>query len=156
MFLFQVRTIVSTPWRHPQLKSFNSVGRVERPLRPLLNTKLYQQYVDKLKSSIKNDPSAFWSLVKSKRSIDCFPKLLHYDTRSSIVENDQADMFAEFFNESFNATAANQNWSPTAATTTESILLDEYFVFDQLMNIKTLLRETYIQKRRHIKCKKNY
>lgn len=67
-----------------------------------LNTLLYQRHVNKLKSSLKHNPSSFWRLVNSKQNLDSLPKLLHNDTRSSMIESEQAEMFAEFFNANFN------------------------------------------------------
>lgn len=42
-----------------------------------LNSTLYQNHVNKLKSSLKQNPSSFWNLVNSKRKVNCLPKLLH-------------------------------------------------------------------------------
>lgn len=102
-----------------------------------LNSVLYQQHTGKLKSSIKSDPSIFWSLVKSKRKVDCIPKLLQNGSRSSIDEKEQAKMFAEFFNENFNPMIHARRPTTNLSSVNEPLLLDEYFVFDKMMKMKT-------------------
>lgn len=105
-----------------------------------LNSLLYENHVAKLKSSLKHNPSSFWNLVNSKRNADHIPKLLHNDSRSSMDEFEQATMFAEFFSSNFNSNSTIPDMStivPQNPIPSECLVLDEYFVFDQLLKIKT-------------------
>lgn len=62
-----------------------------------LNTTSYNNYVDKLKVSLSQDPTSFWRFVNSKKSTDNKPNVLQLNTNRSSDEKVQADMFAEFF-----------------------------------------------------------
>lgn len=56
-----------------------------------------------------------------------------------MIESEQVEMFADFFNANFKTNSVTSNWSSTEldVSTAECFLLDEFFVFDQLMNLKT-------------------
>lgn len=105
-----------------------------------LNSMMYENHITKLKSSLKENPSSFWNLVNSKRSVNGLPKLMHDDTRSTMNESEQAQMFADFFSSNFSSSStatADSQVAPEISSQSDSLVLDEFFVFDQLLNIKT-------------------
>lgn len=79
-----------------------------------LNTTLYNEYVDKLKSSLKSDPSSFWRFVNSKKSTDNKPKVMHFKSNRSSDEKVQADMFAEFFSSNYTVPSTDDSSEHTS------------------------------------------
>lgn len=106
-----------------------------------LNTTLYNNYVDKLKASLKSDPSSFWRFVNSKKSTDNKPKVLQLDAKRSSEESAQADMFAEFFSGNFVAPSMHNNTQPRVNDTAQSQQLDftlsRDFVLTRLNSVNT-------------------
>lgn len=104
-----------------------------------LNTSLYSNYTSKIETSLKENPSSFWRYVNSKRNVDALPKLFRHGNRTSTDPGEQATMFAEFFNENFSSVSSIRQ--PLQIThnpnSPQNFLLDKYFVFDELMKIKT-------------------
>src|SRR3978361_467232 len=62
-----------------------------------LNSELYNTYVDKMKTSLKQDPSKIWQYVNSKKSTDNKPKVMQLGAERTSNESEQANMFANFF-----------------------------------------------------------
>lgn len=52
-------------------------------------------------------------------------------------QQEQTEMFAEFFNQNFVTNSSVQTPSSLNLSRMECFVLDEYFVFDKLMKIKT-------------------
>lgn len=104
-----------------------------------LNTQRYSDYTSTMESSLKENPSSFWRYVNSKRNVNSLPKLFHYGDRSSTDPGEQATMFAEYFCENFSSpsTNAEENQITHNPDVPDNFLLDEFFVFDELMKIKT-------------------
>ena len=113
-----------------------------------MNTQLYDQYVDKRKSSLKDDPSQFWNYVKSLKNTDNNPVTMRLGDKSSTDQVEQADMFASFFKENFiqsaSTLASTASTTPHVNTTinnhsppSNEFVIDEYFIFDELMKINT-------------------
>ena len=72
-----------------------------------INNKLYNEYVDEMSSSLKNDPSSFWRFLNSKRNTNITPRTLSLGACSSTDPKEQAELFAEFFATNFSATSAS-------------------------------------------------
>lgn len=104
-----------------------------------LITELYQNHVNKMKSSLKNSPSSFWKFLNSKKNTNSFPKLLHYGSHPSTDQCEQASLFAEFFSSNFSATAYVDSHTrpPSQSTMPNPLVFNEYFIFDELLKIKT-------------------
>lgn len=104
-----------------------------------LNTALYNGYVDKLKLSLKSDPSSFWRFVNSKKSTDNQPKVLHLNSNRSSDEKVQADMFAEFFSSNYTVSSAqnssDQSTNDNARPRQFNFSLDQNFVLEGLQSI---------------------
>lgn len=103
-----------------------------------LNTVLHNNYTSRMESSLREDPSSFWRFVKSKRNTNGLPKLLSYGSQSSTEVQQHASMFAEFFNENFTTNLPTRQSTQTPHDLSQpQLLLDEHFVFDELLKIKT-------------------
>ena len=120
-----IRSQEKCPWNNKDLrklknaknkewKKYNSTG-VKEPFIQAhekfseLNNQLYKKYVDKVTSSLHNDPASFWRFVNSKKSSDSNPHILQLDETVSTNKNEHAQMFAEFFSSNFNENAQPQN-----------------------------------------------
>ncbi|KAL0881825.1 hypothetical protein ABMA27_001603 [Loxostege sticticalis] len=66
----------------------------------IMEQSMYNTYIKNIENSIKKDPRAFWSYVKSKNNSNSYPAVLEYGTRSS----DQGDEICNFFSEYFYST----------------------------------------------------
>lgn len=104
-----------------------------------LNKELYDGYLRKIASSTQSNPSSFWKFVSSKRSLNGFPTTFSLDDRCSIDAKEQTEFFATYFSRNFTSPASD-NTSITQNRRnyqiTEMFLLDEYQVFEGLLNIK--------------------
>lgn len=126
-------------WKRFRLTGENSTYAAASSHFDSLNMVLYKDYVSRMETSLKNNPSSFWRFVKSKRSTDTLPKLLKHADRSSVDINDHVAMFAEFFAENFSPSISRplQMHAETDEIDTRCFQLDEFFVFDELLKIKT-------------------
>lgn len=104
-----------------------------------MNAELYNAYVDKISSSLKTDPSSFWRFVNTKKNSNCDPKLLHLGEKSSVHKKEQAELFATFFKNNFASqpTQIQTQYSSQATSNCENFVLDEHFVFDEMLKINT-------------------
>lgn len=106
-----------------------------------LNTKLYNDYVNKMSSTIKSDPSSFWRFVNSKKNTDSFPKHLHLGANSSADGKEQAEFFATFFKKNFAAQQTqqlNRFHDPIQPNSgAEQFQLENQFVLNELLKINT-------------------
>lgn len=67
----------------------------------LFNTR-YREYIDNVESSLKHNPKAFWSYVKSKKSsVNQLPSVMHHGIRSANSGTGIANLFASQFSSSF-------------------------------------------------------
>lgn len=157
------------PWRNRQLSNLKNIrnrewiksknsddkSKFEKAYQEFdnLNSKLYEEYIDKMASSIKSDPSSFWQFVNSKKDISANPKLLKLGDRSTTNGQEQANLFAEFFSSNFNSDDNSTNQQSSSSSNSqipnsnneqtsnsqnnEPLMLSEHFVFDELMHINT-------------------
>lgn len=108
-----------------------------------LNTSLYNAYVDKMKTSLKTDPSSFWRYVNSKKSTDNKPKTLTFRGDRTTDEQIQAKFFADFFGENFVDTQADSsqtqqpNTSQQNQTHDNNFQLNFDFVYEEMIGINT-------------------
>ena len=104
-----------------------------------LNFTLYNNYVDKLKASLKRDPASFWRFVNSKKSTDNKPKVLQLDMNRSSDETVQANMFATFFSNNYTVPPSNnqdyQQNQHASQVQHATFVLDQDFVQQELMSI---------------------
>ncbi|XP_031625625.1 uncharacterized protein LOC116342256 [Contarinia nasturtii] len=143
------------PWKNKQLQSFKNkknkewkrskiTGDNSNYLHALdsytkLNTELYNNYVDKMTSSLKSNPSSFWRFVNTKKNSYCDPKLLNFGDISSVDKKEQAEMFATFFKNNFTIQPSQFQNTALIQTQTNSNVdqfkLNEYSVFDELLKL---------------------
>ena len=113
-----------------------------------MNTQLYNQYVDKMKSSLKDEPSQFWNYVKSLKNTDSNPVKMSLGAKSSTNQAEQVEMFASFFSKNFITPASTTTTTTHTASHTNTAVvtlspssnefgIDKYFIFDELTNIDT-------------------
>lgn len=105
----------------------------------VLNTTLYNNYVDKLKSSLKQDPASFWRFVNSKKSTDNKPKVLQYDSHSTADEVEQANLFAKFFGSNYTVSSIQNGQQTQHQSSTQNQHIDfelnQNFVLEELSSI---------------------
>lgn len=157
--LFVPKTVIRTPskcpWsnkrlrqlknkRNKESKRFKSTGEMipydeAYAAFESLNCALYNEYVNNIKSKLKADPSSFWRYVNSKRDNNGSPKLLFYGNKSSSYENEQAELFAEFFKTNYTSSMGRPtlDLDETTLNTYNNFILTEHCVFDGLMKINT-------------------
>lgn len=70
---------------------------VKRAEYNLLNIKLYNDYLNKIKVNFKRDPKTFYSFVNSKRKAVGYPTVLKYLSYESSNDLAISNMFADFF-----------------------------------------------------------
>ena len=103
-----------------------------------LNTKLYDEYIANMASSVKSNPKSFWRLVNSRRKTENVAKILHYgDTTTTDIQL-QADLFAEFFNTNFESAQSSRLDVESRVYiegSSELFTLDEAFVLEELSKI---------------------
>lgn len=104
-----------------------------------MNKKLYDDYLNKMTSNLKSDPSSFWRFVNAKKSNDGDPKLLTLNEISTTDKATQADLFATFFSKIFsnNPQSIPNHPQPHSNVNNDELLLDEHFIFDELLKINT-------------------
>lgn len=68
----------------------------------LLNETLYREYLDNIQTRLTDDPSSFWSYVKSRKRTDGIPSVVDSGDRSSNSPEEAANLFADFFKGVFN------------------------------------------------------
>lgn len=105
----------------------------------IMNKNLYDEYLNKMTSNLKSDPSSFWRFVNAKKSNDGEPKLQTLNDNSSTDKATQAELFAVFFSNIFSnkSTSSTNDIQPLLNVNNDEILQDEFFVFDELMKINT-------------------
>lgn len=86
-------------------------------------------------SSLNSNQSSFWNFVNSKRSNDGFPSILTLGTQTSYEASEQAELFATFFSANFSSQSQPQNSTSDSNATNESFTLEEFEIFDALLNI---------------------
>ncbi|KAJ8717226.1 hypothetical protein PYW08_005625 [Mythimna loreyi] len=61
----------------------------------------FDTYMAKIESAIINNPRSFWSYVKSKRTVNAFPNVMHY--RDTIAETGEeiCNLFSNYFHSTF-------------------------------------------------------
>lgn len=102
-----------------------------------LNTKLYNEYVDKMKSKLKDDPASFWNYVNSLKNNNNNPVTMRLENISTSDTSAQANLFAEFVKTSF-APSCTTNQPITLQNNSDTILtLSGIFVFEQLLKVNT-------------------
>ena len=102
-----------------------------------LNTKLYEEYISDIASNSKSNSKSFWRLVSSRKKTDNIPKLLQYENTASENTQIQAELFAKFFSTNFESSGSKNTTSTIINGSSDLFLLDEEFVFDELMKIDT-------------------
>lgn len=105
-----------------------------------LNSELYNGYIDNMKSRLKSDPTSFWRYVNSKRDNDGKPKFLFYADKSSHNENEQAELFAEFFKSNYGPLSTEHpvhDSISSAFNPFELFTLTEQCIFEGMMQINT-------------------
>ena len=104
-----------------------------------LNTELYDDYVNKMKSSLKHDASKFWQYVNSKKSTDNKPKIMQFGDVRTTNETEQANLFADFFRSNYENASTQGVQQPPAVVSpsTEDFQLDINFVLEELHAVNT-------------------
>ena len=134
--LRQLKNKRNREWK--RYKTTGDISSFERAFTEFetMNKSLYNEYVDKMASSLKGDPSSFWRFLNSKRNANIAPKSLYLGARSTTDPLQQAELFAEFFNANFSSTSSSFPVnSPNINASLTPLSLDEHFVFDNLTNI---------------------
>ncbi|XP_031629236.1 uncharacterized protein LOC116344703, partial [Contarinia nasturtii] len=101
-----------------------------------LNTTLYNIYVEKMKTSLKRNPSSFWQYVNSKKSTDNKPKVLQLGDDRTSNETEQADLFAKFFSDNYDAqqsTMTHHQHQLDDSTVHNDFQLSHAFVLEELL-----------------------
>lgn len=62
---------------------------------------MYNVYIKKIENSIKENPRAFWSYVKSKNQSNAYPSVMEFGGRSSDRGDEVSNMFGEYFHSTF-------------------------------------------------------
>ena len=91
-----------------------------------------------MKSNLKSDPSSFWQYVNSKKSTDNIPKTMRFGEVKTSSEQEQANLFANFFgsNYSTNNMATSDQPSPPSENTS-CFQLDLDFVMTEMTRVNT-------------------
>ena len=64
-------------------------------------TTTYENYILRVQSAVKQDPSRFWDFIKKRRSGCNIPQSVHYEGTSSDTRSEAANLFATFFESVF-------------------------------------------------------
>ena len=139
-----------TPWHNKQLQSLKNkknkewkrfkITDVKWPYDialksyDTLNKKLYNEYVDKMKSNLRDDPSSFWQYVNSKKNTNNQPKIMRFRDTSTSSEREQANLFANFFGSNFTASTANDTLQ-RQSNNTLCLQLDPTIVMTEMTRI---------------------
>lgn len=67
-----------------------------------LKTVAFQNYINRLETDFKNDPSSFWTFVKSRKQNHGAPSDMFYDDRQANDNCGSANLFADFFSSVYN------------------------------------------------------
>lgn len=91
---------------HSKFKKYRNISDYEsfvilRQRSKELENKLFNDYIAKIESNICQNPKAFWSYVKSKRSSSSYPSTLQFGLVSSSNGEDICNMFGNYFHSNF-------------------------------------------------------
>lgn len=109
-------SIFGKPWWTPELRNLrNSLRKtrkryfqsksdhdriilreMEMSYKALLSSS-YENYIQRIQSSVKQDPSSFWDFVKKQKSTNRIPTNVNHDGVSACTNSEAADLFATFF-----------------------------------------------------------
>lgn len=57
----------------------------------------FQEYIESIQRSVRNNPSAFWSYVKSRKNNNCLPTDVSFRGHNAATPDEAANFFADFF-----------------------------------------------------------
>lgn len=131
--------------RNKEWKRYRATGAIE-PFElacaefDAMNIELYNEYVERMESSLKEDPTSFWRYVNGKRNNNIIPMSLFLGERTTTDPEDQAELFAEFFGANYSSSSTTSSPSQPGSTASGASLpplsLDEHLVFDELSKIE--------------------
>ncbi|XP_055632392.1 uncharacterized protein LOC129772887 [Toxorhynchites rutilus septentrionalis] len=87
---FALRSDVNRDWLRQIESSYNE-----------LHTSSYQQYICRLESNLKQNPSMFWRYVKGQRATNLVPINVVYNDSTASTADEPANLFSDFFQSVF-------------------------------------------------------
>ncbi|XP_062539007.1 uncharacterized protein LOC134207301 [Armigeres subalbatus] len=111
--------------RYFRLRSANDrdiVRELEMSYKSLLSSS-YNEYITRIQSKVKNDPSCFWDFVKKRTSINRIPPRVNYEDNIAQSNTEAADLFADFFEKVFTKSPSAQRNNFFAHIPTHDIAL---------------------------------
>jgi len=149
---YVVKSYGNCPWNNKQLQSlknkknkawkkFKRTGDKEQfdvafDKFDKLNTELYIAYVEKMKLSLKTDPSMFWNYVNSLKNTNNQPKTMRLADKKTSSEPEQANLFADFFGSNYSAASTITEPSQLPENTA-NFMFDLVFVMVEMTKVNT-------------------
>ena len=93
-----------------QQKDFDNYNNIRKEAKLMLGNK-YKQYLNDIKSSLKDNPKTFWSFVRANTKSSSHPQFLKYGSAFSPCSMEKSNMFNNFFHSVF-----TQDYSPMVMT----------------------------------------
>lgn len=136
--LRNLKNIKTKAWKYFQNTNDKSFFERAKAEFDALNMKLYGEYMDRMASTALENSKSFWQHVNKRKKGNMNPKLLHYHETSTVNEQHQSELFAEFFASNFGppgANASNPVEISPATGLSELFLLDDRFIAENLSKI---------------------
>ncbi|KAJ8723720.1 hypothetical protein PYW07_007700 [Mythimna separata] len=74
-----------------------------------LESVCFDVYMEKIETSIAKNPKCFWSYIKSKRSVNSLPNVLHYMGESADSGEGISELFSSYFQSTFQEPDTNSD-----------------------------------------------
>lgn len=114
--MYTVKPNDKCPWKNKKLQSLKNKKNKEWN-----RYKTTDDYVQKMTTRLKSDPSSFWQYVNAKRSTNNQPKSMQYGDIKSNDETEQADLFANFFGANYSTDTTTETSQPSQLTSNVDI-----------------------------------
>ncbi|PZC85895.1 hypothetical protein B5X24_HaOG214260 [Helicoverpa armigera] len=90
---------------------------------------MFDNYIAKIETDIRDNPRAFWRYVKSKKQSNTYPSTFHYGQVSSSNGDEICNMFGEYFRSNFLMNpSTNSSSHPHMGDETNDVIADIGFV----------------------------
>lgn len=73
----------------------------------VLESEMFENYINIIENNIRNNPQAFWSYVKSLNQMNSYPSVMNHGQCSSGDGNEICNMFAKYFHSTFSQGSYN-------------------------------------------------
>lgn len=119
---------------HAKFKKYGNLSDFQsfvilRQRAKILEKDMFDNYIAKIETDIRDNPRAFWRYVKSKKQSNTYPSILQYDQVSSSNGDEICNMFGEYFHSNFLTNpSTNSPLQPHIGDETDGCLADIGFV----------------------------